>query len=58
MAPNGFSRAYSNAHHDNYDKHRPQKYSGKYYRSGENKQYFLGKGQEKPTFPKSRSSKA
>ena len=53
-----FSRAYSNAHHDNYDKHRPQKHSGKYYRSGENKQYFLGKGQKKPTFPKSRGGKA
>ena len=38
-----FSRPY-NSHHD---KRKPQKANGRYYRAGENKQPFLGKGQKK-----------
>lgn len=39
-----FSRQYSDSH----DKQRSHKTSGKFFRSGEDKQYFLGKGQKKP----------
>ena len=48
-----FSRPY-NSHHD---KRKPQKNNGRYYRAGENKQPFLGKGQKKPTFSKNRTAR-
>lgn len=52
-----FSRQYSNSHH----KQKSHKTSGKFFRSGEDKQYFLRKGQKKTALgaiSKTRNEKA